>query len=61
MPSKYPCAVVNVCVSEGWSGKGEDLQNMGRKSKLDEGDTRDLGMGAEGPIRPDRKQGACGG
>lgn len=48
MPSKYPCAVVNVCVGEGWSGKGEDLQNMGRKSKLDEGDTRDLGMGAEG-------------
>lgn len=47
MPSKYPCAVVNVCVGEGWIGKGEDLQNMVGESKLDEGDTRDLGWGAE--------------
>ena len=43
---------MNVCVGEGWIGKGEDLQNMVGESKLDEGDTRDLGWGA------DRKQGA---
>ena len=38
---------MNVCVGEGWIGKGEDLQTMVGESKLDEGDTRDLGWGAE--------------
>ena len=45
-----------MCVGGVW-GWGGCYRTWGRKNKFDKGDRRDLECCAEGPVRPDRKQG----